>query len=73
MDSREENMWTCQKCNKRNIPECDTALRYNVRVRISSCLFNYIFFIVLAFSINYTKELPFFNLDLAVYVFKLLL
>ncbi len=31
-ESREENRWSCLKCNKRDILECDTALRYNVRV-----------------------------------------
>lgn len=35
VESREENRWTCQKCNKRDIPECDTTLRYNLRLCIA--------------------------------------
>jgi len=35
--SRDGDTYECAKCGKRNILECDTTLRYNVRMSIADC------------------------------------
>ena len=40
--SRDGDTYECAKCGKRNILECDTTLRYNVRVMLSIFLVLYV-------------------------------